>query len=308
MNCQIRPKGRRLAFTLIELLVVIAIIAVLIGLLIPAVQKVREAANRASCENNLKQIGLALHNYQTTRGFFPPGGVSTAQPKLGIPAGVTHGWAVFILPQLEQDNLYNLYNFNVSWNSSANATVVGTQLPVMLCPSTPNGARTTTSNGLTVACGDYAPDNAINSALASQSPPLIQSVPDFTGVLKVNFLCRVIDIKDGTSNTIMIAEDAGRPTVYRTGNVSAGTGVSGSAWADRDAEYITHGATNDGATQPGPCAVNCTNENEIFSFHSGGAHVVFADGSVRFLSTSVSIRTVGALLTRAGGEVIAEEY
>src|SRR5262245_58847923 len=122
MTDEFRPWGRRSAFTLIELLVVIAIIAVLIGLLIPAVQKVREAANRAACNNNLKQIGLALHNYQTSRGFFPPGGVSTAQPRLGIPSGVTHGWAVFILPQLEQETLYNLYNFNVSWNSSANAT------------------------------------------------------------------------------------------------------------------------------------------------------------------------------------------
>src|SRR3978361_2005510 len=106
---------KRGGFTLIELLVVIAIIAILIGLLVPAVQKVREAAARLQCQNNLSQIGKALHNFHGTYKFSPPGGVTTTQPKLGVPAGVTHGWAVFILPQVEQDNLYNQYKFNVNW-------------------------------------------------------------------------------------------------------------------------------------------------------------------------------------------------
>src|SRR3954469_10165931 len=128
------PRSRR-GFTLIELLVVIAIIAILIGLLVPAVQKVREAANRSTCQNNLKQMGVALHNFHGTRKFFPPGGVSTAIPKLGIPSGVTHGWSVFLLPQLEQDNLYKQYHFDVSWNAAANGPIIGTPLSVFLCPS-----------------------------------------------------------------------------------------------------------------------------------------------------------------------------
>src|SRR2546423_2157417 len=99
-------------FTLIELLVVIAIVAVLIALLVPAVQKVREAAARVQCQNNLRQIAIGLHNHHDTRKCFPPGAVSTALPGLGIPAGVEHGWAVFILPFIEQDNLYKGYRLD----------------------------------------------------------------------------------------------------------------------------------------------------------------------------------------------------
>jgi prepilin-type N-terminal cleavage/methylation domain-containing protein/prepilin-type processing-associated H-X9-DG protein len=296
-------KGQRPGFTLIELLVVIAIIAILIGLLLPAVQKVREAASRAQCQNNLKQIGLALHNYQTSRGFFPPGGITTAQPRLGIPSGVLHGWAVFILPQLEQENLYNLYSFAVNWDNSTNAQVVGQQLAVMQCPSVPTGGnRTYTSNGTTVAAGDYAPDNAIDTGPISLG--LVQSVSNRNGVMQVDFLCRVLDIRDGTSNTLVIAECAGRPGQFRTGNKLVGNSQTDGGWADREAEYITHGFTTDGASNPGPCAINCTNNNEIFSFHPGGANVVMADGSVRFLSQELSIQIISNLITRAGGEVV----
>src|SRR4051794_28114315 len=112
-------RQRRAAFTLIELLVVIAIIAILIGLLVPAVQKVREAAARLQCQNNLKQVGLALHNHHTTRGFFPPGAVTKAQPKLGVPANALHGWVVFLLPYLEQDPLYKRYDLKKNWYQQA---------------------------------------------------------------------------------------------------------------------------------------------------------------------------------------------
>ena len=120
--------SRRPGFTLIELLVVIAIIAILIGLLLPAIQKIREAANRLKCQNNLKQIGLGLHNYQTQNGYFPPGAItnSTAagptrtREKLGITTPTIHGWAVFLLPFIEQDNLYRQYNFNQHWYAAAN--------------------------------------------------------------------------------------------------------------------------------------------------------------------------------------------
>ena len=123
------PRSRRAAraFTLIELLVVIAIIAILIGLLLPAVQKVRESAARAKCQNNLKQIGLALNNFETQNGFFPPGGASTPATgvinanfrKMGLTTnGTAHSWAVFILPYIEQDNLYRTYSLAASWSSA----------------------------------------------------------------------------------------------------------------------------------------------------------------------------------------------
>ncbi len=202
---------------------------------------------------------------------------------------------------LEQENLYNRYNFNISWNNPANGPVVGQPLSVMTCPSVPLSERTYTSNNILVVAGDYAPDNAIDTGPINIG--LVQPVANRAGIMAVDFLCRMIDIRDGTSNTLVIAEDAGRPGQYRTGNKYLGLGQNDGGWADRNAEYITHTFTADGATNPGSCSINCTNDNEIFSFHSGGANVVFADASVRFLSSGLSDQLVSNLITRAGGEV-----
>jgi len=296
------------AFTLIELLVVIAIIAILIGLLVPAVQKVREAAARTQCQNNMKQIGLALHNFEGAYKFFPPGAVTNAQPKLGIPANVNHGHFIFLLPYLEQGMLYHNYKFTVSWNDAANASVIDKHLKVLQCPSVPNRDRSYISNGLTVAACDYGPNNRIDTTNLFPLG-LVDNVAIDTGVARVNFLCKVAHITDGTSNTLVIVEDAGRPDRYRMGKQVAGTATfSGAGWADRDCEHITHGFNSTGASAPGPCAVNCTNDNEIYGFHPGGAFVAMADGSARFLSSNIPIRIVGALITRAGGEIVPADY
>lgn len=314
------------AFTLLELLVVIAIIAVLIGLLLPAIQKVREAANRMSCANNLKQIGLGLHNHENTRGFFPPGFVSRSGGirEVGVPdvrpsTALRHGWAVFLLPFMEQDSLYRIYRLDRDWRAAENQAVRELHLKIMKCPSTPNPNRMDgpiTSDGFTwsAAAGDYGMNNAINAALRDGELNLTDNLGPagsaaYRGVLEGNFLCRIAEIRDGTSNTIVITEDAGRPALYRRGQLVAGSRVSGGGWADRDNEYITHGFTNDGRTNPGPCHTNCTNSNENYSFHSGGAHAVYADGSVRYYRETMPIRIMGRLLTRAGGEIIdGSEY
>src|SRR5947199_6446028 len=156
-----RTRRPRSAFTLIELLVVIAIIAVLLGLLLPAVQKVREAANRMKCSNNLHQIGLALHNFHGTHDGFPPGRVLGPFAPLNIPANVEHGSIPFFLPYLEQGAVVRQYRYDLSWFHPDNQPVVTTQLKAAQCPSAEPDREVTGGRGLgyggKAACADYPP-------------------------------------------------------------------------------------------------------------------------------------------------------
>jgi prepilin-type N-terminal cleavage/methylation domain-containing protein/prepilin-type processing-associated H-X9-DG protein len=298
------PFPRRLrAFTLIELLVVIAIIAVLIGLLLPAVQKVREAANRMKCSNNLKQLGLGLHNYHTTQGSFPPG--QTDSPK-------KHIWTAYILPWLEQDNLYRGYRFDVHWYEAPNQPLVTLQLKVMQCPSAQANRMETKSDrpvGVTwsAACGDYGATGNVDPALVTAGfiPGPLPPTPN--GVLIVAVGTRITEITDGTSQTVMVSEIAGRPEYYITGRRirTDGSPVYGAGWADWDNGFQLHGATPDGLSSPGPCAINCTNNKGFYGFHTGGVNALFADGSVQFLREGLDIKVAAALVTRNGGEIIA---
>jgi prepilin-type N-terminal cleavage/methylation domain-containing protein/prepilin-type processing-associated H-X9-DG protein len=299
-------------FTLVELLVVIAIIGILVALLLPAVQAAREAARRTQCSNNLKQIGLAMLNFEDVRKFLPPGGlnatVTAAHNKLGVPAGVQHGWSPFLLPQLEQTGLYDIYRLDLDWRDPLNQKARETQLTVLQCPSAPERNRfdTNTSGGFTwrAAAGDYAPLNGVNTPLYPLGLIDDETNARPQGVLRVNELRILSEITDGTSTTILMGECAGRPSRYLAARkLIAGT-YSGASWADRDAEFILHGYDYTGTTSTGPCAVNCTNNNELYAFHSAGAMCVFADGSVRLLSQSVSIRVVAHLITRGAGEPV----
>jgi prepilin-type N-terminal cleavage/methylation domain-containing protein/prepilin-type processing-associated H-X9-DG protein len=311
----------RHGFTLIELLVVIAIFAILIGLLLPAVQKVRSAAARLKCANNLKQLGLACHNYHGEYGKFPPGAVGPLSPAFPQYLQLKHhGLGSYLLPYVEQSALARQYNWDASWFAPPNQPVVNSQLPVWQCPSAEanrvqDGSLLTIApppeipfNG-TAACGDYAGMGAVDAGLAGArviDPPggPKDERGHYEGVFPINAARSVTDIHDGASNTILIAECAGRPQLWRGRQSVPDLVLSGGPWASRNLLWC-RGSTSDGAAFFGTCAVNCTNNREVYSFHTGGANVAFADGSVHFLKTEIDIRVFAGLVTRAGGEVVA---
>jgi prepilin-type N-terminal cleavage/methylation domain-containing protein/prepilin-type processing-associated H-X9-DG protein len=320
MTWSLHSKTRR-GFSLIELFVVIAIIAVLIGLLLPAVQKVREAASRMACANNLKNLGLASHNYHGNHDTFPPGAVGPQGPSLPQFALLKHhGLGTYLLPYLEQQALTSQYRWDVSWFEPPNQPVVNTQLKIWQCPSAqPNriqdGSLITVQpppgmlfNG-TAACGDYAGMSEVYAELARRSLIDLPSGPlnavgNYDGVFPVNATIRLTDIPDGTSQTIAMAECAGRPQLWQGRQSIPNVWLSGGPWASRNLLW-GRGATPDGTAFHGPCAINCTNDREVYSFHTGGANVVFADGSAHFLQAGLSIRVFARQVTRAGGEVVS---
>jgi prepilin-type N-terminal cleavage/methylation domain-containing protein/prepilin-type processing-associated H-X9-DG protein len=304
-------------FTLIELLVVIAIIAILIGLLLPAVQKVRDAAARASCQNNMKQLGIALHNYADAHKYLPgnlrPSATGTVRAR----------WVTYLLPYYEGDNLFRNYDQNRNWSEPANLPYTGQRLKLVECPSAPNPGRLDgapeTNWAPVVASGDYAGIYGVDPRLVSAG--LAAAAGD--GALSKTAPVRLEDFPDGLSNTLHVTESAGKPNLYRRGvavGSAPGTRVNGGGWC-RPASDIPalFGTSADGTAVPGPVAINATNgiqqttypdptfgvdgTGQVYGFHAGGVNVLFGDGSVRFVRQSIPFRTFAALVTRNGGEV-----
>ncbi len=325
MKSSLRTRRTRTGFTLVELLVVIAIIGILVSLLLPAVQAAREAARRMQCSNNLKQMALAVHNFETAYKKLPssvrPGGLTTA-PRI---AGLT-----FLLPYIEQSTMYNQYNQSRNWNDPINLPVTSKQIPTYLCPSSIEPERL---DGLPeaspwtanlVSPSDYSPTISVDQRLVTAGLVDNLSGQSLVGLLPKNGTPKFRDAIDGLSNTIMYAESAGRPYVYRK-NKRFGTlptnRVNAGGWARPASDFSLDGSTADGALLPGPCPMNCTNGEdfgstpfphpyygtegtaEAYSFHTGGAQFSLGDGSVRFISDSISIREFARLITRAGGEI-----
>lgn len=301
----ISPSRRSRGFTLVELLVVIAIIGTLVALLLPAVQAAREAARRVSCQNNVKQIGLSLHNYHDVYKVLPA--TRTIRPR--------HTWAPFMFPFMEQTNLQDQYNWNVDWNHPVNQSAVATQVSTFRCPSAPGATdrRDTFRNGIEAAASDYAPVAGVANVVVLAG---YITDTDLRGAMSAGRWVRLAEIVDGTSNTILFGEDAGRPAFWISsgigpqnndpggGNLSVSNGrVKGAGWADDSNTIPLHTFRHDGLSVPGPCPINCTNNNEAFSFHPGGVDSVFADGSVRFLFETIAISTYAGLITRSGGEI-----
>jgi prepilin-type N-terminal cleavage/methylation domain-containing protein len=252
-------------FTLVELLVVIAIMSVLISLILPAVQAARESARRMQCQSNLKQLSLAIQNFHNTYNRFPPG-------KLGFHS-LDHSWCAFLLPYLDQVQLSDQFDFDKAWDDSdGNAAVSETILPIFRCPSSliefPGltdycGITGGSLGGLPLGNGRF---EAIGSGILVT---VDDSTPSYVGIR---------DVTDGTSNTIVVSESAGREQEGR--------------WAN---------GNNLQATDVNPI----NTPGKLFSFHYSGVFASRADGSVTLLSTNMDLSVLGALSTRNGGEVVS---
>lgn len=316
----------RSGFTLIELLVVIAIIGVLIGLLLPAVQKVRDAANRAKCSNNLKQIGIALHNYHTTYECFPPGqtgwtDAATANPFVpGMTSGGRLCWVIYILPYIEQPNLYNeLYtwmvtNKNVIYANEASyglppyQNAINTIIPTLMCPSDAVSPKDGTTES--VHEGFHGNYGLIGAGMTDLTGAAGNGTA-LDGIFYAGSHTRVADITDGTSNTLagtegVLAKGLGDDRRGRYWNSYAMAETLMSTVASPNTTLGDHPYTCT-AVPMGPCTGTGSYVKYARSFHAGGVNCVLADGSVRFFSNSINLTGVWQPLgTRSGGEVLAD--
>jgi len=307
------PHSRRpvRAFTLIELLVVIAIIAVLIALLLPAVQAAREAARRAQCVNNLKQVGLAMHNYHASNDVFPPGYVTRV---VNVPenpeAGPGWAWGTMILSDLEQRPLHGATNFSLMITDLGSRTVRTSILSGYLCPSDVGSGSVTVRDGSgKTLLADLSAGQYVGSA--GQLEPV--EYPDSNnGVFYRNSRVGLRDIADGSGTTLMVGE--------RSRNVADATWVgaiptaslcTNPRWPVRECgPASTLVVSHTGSAATGGVYVpnsKASMVDDYWSFHRGGCNFLFGDGSVRFIKESVNPTIFSNLSTRAGGEVVSSD-
>lgn len=308
MSHQINRTLRR-GFTLIELLVVIAIIAVLVSLLLPAVQQAREAARRTQCKNNLKQIGLALHNYHDVHGRFPSGWIAV-DSGTNLPSahegtsGV--GWATMILPFIDQANVYNQFNASLPLTDPANATFLSAQMTIYKCPSDPQpltfdlgeeGNPTNILAKMPIAnyIGSFGPEELDGCEEPAGTPPVLADGQcKGSGIFYHNSRVSIRDVTDGTTNTYMVGE---RKTKETDGWYTSWPGMIAEA---EEAFQRVCGSADHTPNHP------ATHFDDFSSNHTGGTQFLQADGSVRFLSENINTGTYQGLATIQGGEVLGE--
>ncbi|MCC6493769.1 MAG: DUF1559 domain-containing protein [Pirellulales bacterium] len=325
-----KPAG----FTLVELLVVIAIIGVLVALLLPAVQAAREAARRGQCANNLKQLGLAVQNYHDAKQAVPVSARPVGLTGLPRIAAVTH-----LLEYMESGNVRGAFDLSKNWGHPDNRQAVNSRIATLQCPSSPEDAARL--DGLpenspwAAEIGsptDYSPTVWVDRRLAdaklvdATATDQAGNPADSPGIMEYNNTSSSFKmVTDGLSNTILFAESAGRPALYRrntqvTSDLLAAR-VNGGGWCRPASDILVFGLSADGVQEVGQCAVNCANGSDVvesgyphpylstygtsqpYSFHSGVVLHAFGDGSVRPINDSIDIREYARLVTRAGEEL-----
>ncbi|MCA9011435.1 MAG: DUF1559 domain-containing protein [Planctomycetaceae bacterium] len=291
----------RRGFSLIELLVVIAVIAILVSLLLPAVQQAREAARRTQCRNNLKQLGLALHNYHDTHRVFPPGSLPGT--------GLAWGFVAHTLPFFEQTSVYNTIDFAQTdcavflkaQQSAGQANAASVVLSILACPSDPRSGTLLLSGPLgpspdTYDAGIVCPSNYLGVAGSRESAAWCpySGITNGNGMMFTSSRVRMSDITDGTSNTLMLGERGIREDFGWGWPICGGTECE---------QYIS----SERGLTPADNPPNTPDiERRFWSWHAGGNHFLLTDGAVRFLSTSMDYNNFTALSTRSSGEVIDE--
>jgi len=290
----VRPVRR--AFTLVELLVVCGVIGTLVALMLPTIQTARESARRTQCQSQLRQWGLALTSHEHIRGRYPVGFSAKSPTGTFVPS---------VLAFIEQGSIG--YDMTANWDDAKNRRAVQTRLALMCCPSSPTRFRVDQSLVTFLpSAGDYVSTHGVNAQYCMLVGWPLYDPPDQNGIL-AQTPCRAAEVTDGLSQTLLLVEDAGRPELWKMGRRIDGW-ANNPAWADPYYEVALDGSDRlptGGGQGAGACVMNCTNDNEAYSFHTGGCNLLFADCGVRFVSDRISNRVFAAITTRASGDFVA---
>jgi prepilin-type N-terminal cleavage/methylation domain-containing protein len=329
-----RPSKLSRGFTLVELLVVIAIIGILVALLLPAIQAAREAARRTTCQSNMKQLTLASLNYESNQKKLPPAKYKETVPVSGgRPYDNLHSTISFLLQYMEEAAVADQFDLDLPWNDSRpaqafdNIRISQTRINVLRCPTPPDDRSTGTDANQAAfdyrVCDAFAVGSATNAIEEMITQGLVQKRPNSKGSYHSLLYNRVVQNADGTattefpklkhctdglSQTFMWFETGGAPVYYRDGlpvttgrpnATTSGETQGGETWANYENWYVVH-------NRCGNSFFNCHNNEEIYSFHIGGAFFGMGDGAVRFVSTSIDPDAFVSLFTRDSNDIIKD--